>query len=105
MVAEHHQPLDVVGPPAVADTRHGVAETFGGDLVGVELAPPLWQAGAGGQFVVAGVAGTEMPVEVPHVLTPAEDLADEPFHCGKRSAIAPVGVLGRVNSVKRVQDA
>jgi hypothetical protein len=46
-----------------------------------------------------------VPIQVPHVLAPAEDLTNEPFDRRKRSATVAVRVLGGFDGIERMQDS
>ena len=74
----------MVGPAAVAHALQGRGQALRGDGVGVQVGPPLRQRGVRAQRVASPVARPEVPVQVPHVLAPAQHLADEALDGGER---------------------
>ena len=55
--------------------------------------------------LLRGVVRAEVPVQMPHVFAPAEDLADEALDCGQRRLVVAVGALGGVDGVEGMQHA
>lgn len=94
MASEDHQPLNVVSPAPVANTGHCVMQALRSDGVGMEIGPPVREMPAHREFVLVGVAGAEMPIQMSHVLAPAEDLPDESLHGGQRCLLVAVGLFG-----------
>ena len=104
VVAEHHQALDVVGPAAVAHPGQGLAQALRRDRLRVQPGPPVRQRRVGVQGIAVEIVRTEVPVEMPDVLPPAQNLPDEPLDRRQRRRTVPIGLLGGAHSVQRVQD-
>ena len=104
VVAEHHEPRDVVHPAALAQVAQHRRQAVGRHLlVGVERAEPLRDVGVRGQGVAVAVVVGEVPVERPDVLPPADHLADVALDAVQRRATLPVRPLGGVHRLEGVQ--
>ena len=57
------------------------------------------------EVVAVEVLRSEVPVQLPHVFPPAQDLTDEAFHRGQGGCAVPIGLFGGVYGVQRVQHA
>ena len=73
--------------------------------VAVEVPPPVRQVSAGVEAVRRPVVVAQVPVEVPDVVAPAQDLADEPLGGLQRHVTTAVCVLGRLDDLRRVEEA
>ncbi len=94
-----------MGPSPIADTFERTAKARGGHGVRVELRPPVGQPLVRRKFVLVNIIRPEMPVEMPHVLAPADDLSDESLDGGQWRIAASVGVFGGLDGVEGVQHA
>ena len=104
VVAEDHQPRDVVGPAVIADRGQRLLQAVGVGAVRIHARRTSRADGCCGRQLVAGpVVLTEVPIEVPDVVPPADDLPNEALHRGDRGVALGVGVLGRPDDLQRVQ--
>ena len=92
-------------PAVIAQIAQRRGQTVRVHRVGVEVGEPLRQPGRGLQGVAPSVALALVPVQVPHVVAPADHLADEAFHRGQRRRAVAVGLLGPVGDLERVEQA
>ena len=103
VVAENHQPLDVVRPAPVADPGYRLPHALGADRIGVKLGPPVRQSGVDIESVAVAVVRSEMPIQLPDVFPPAQDLTNEALGGLQRGNAVPVGLLGGRHGVQWVQ--
>jgi hypothetical protein len=66
-------------PSAFGHPRQNVGQTCGGDGTGLELLEPSGWRCLSVEVILVHIPLPQMPIEVPHVLAPADDLSDEPF--------------------------
>ena len=103
MAAQDHQTLNVVGPPALPNAAQSLAQALRIHRVGVEVGPPVRQWGVRAQGVVVQVVRAEVPVQLPHVLAPAQNLTNETLDGGQRGGAVPVRLFGCRDGVEWVQ--
>ena len=98
-VAQHHQALDVVGVGPALDAVDGRRDAAHARRRARQRGR---QGALGAERVLVAHAGHPQPVDAPHVLAPADHLADEALGRGDRHGPRAVRLLHRVAHLARV---
>ena len=86
--------------PHVAQDRRQAVRL---DRIGIQFGEPCGDVAIGVQPVAEAVVGTEVPVQVPDVVPPADQLPDEPLHRGDRQIVMAIGGLDPAHQLERIQ--
>ena len=100
---QHHQPRDVVGPALVAHLPQHAAQAAGRHCVGVEVPEPVRHPLVGIEGVAPAVGRTLVPVGVPHVVAPPDQLPHEALDGLQGRQPVVQRLFGRPHALHRVE--
>ena len=103
IVSQHHQPGNVVHPTVVPEIGQDRRQAARLDGVGIQFGEPGGNVAVGVQRVAGAVVRAEVPVQVPDVVPPTDQLPDEALHRGDRQIVLATGGLDPAHQLERIE--